>query len=358
MPRPPRRQRTPRLDAQIRRVGLWHMPQAEIVHLRIGHGDRQRRLVRAERDAPRHIFQDDGVVVKKLMPQAQKLRVLERIALVMAAEEYGRRKADPIRLTRLGEAEIVVLKGRPRAQRYAEAGMAADAEGKLLRVRIADGIADLQLPPVQRVAHAELKMQRILPQRLFIVAQRQCHGVRALLQDGEFRRGGEAVNAHRIDLAVDPVLPAGQPPDEREQDRRAVRPVFFVAVPQKLRALGGRKLHHLRAVRIDRQAQVFILNRQHKLPPVFPADAGFLRQRRPHRKRPGAGRSRSLRRCSPTIAQRQSPRPALRRGFYKKRAGVLTQARRNGIISTAAKQSNTGALGFRLRLRVAQVPYT
>ena len=61
------------------------------------------------------------------------------------------------------------------------------------------------------------------------------------------------MNVHRIAFAVERIAAVRQARNIREQHRRAVTPVFRVAVPEKLRAMSGAQLHHLRAERIDVQ---------------------------------------------------------------------------------------------------------
>ena len=59
----------PRLDADELGVGLRHVPDAEIRHVREGHGDLLLVLLRAQRDRMRHILQDDGSAVNQTVLQ-------------------------------------------------------------------------------------------------------------------------------------------------------------------------------------------------------------------------------------------------------------------------------------------------
>ena len=113
----PRWERRPRLDADIRRVRVRQMPDTEIRHLRIGHGDGAVCLGGAERHAACHIFQHNSIVVEQLMSQPEGRAVFQRIAGIVTVQETGFCEADAIRLTGVRKAQLVVLKRRAVRQR-------------------------------------------------------------------------------------------------------------------------------------------------------------------------------------------------------------------------------------------------
>ena len=91
-----RRKRHPRLDAHIRRIGLWSVPNAKIRHLRITDTNIVSVIGRFQRDLTAHILQNDGVIVIKIMPQIQYRAVFEFKRRKRSVKEARRSEANSL----------------------------------------------------------------------------------------------------------------------------------------------------------------------------------------------------------------------------------------------------------------------
>ena len=60
--------RIPGLDADIGCLGLRRVPNAEILHVGVGNGDRAVALGRAEGDGLADILEEEGIVVEEVIP--------------------------------------------------------------------------------------------------------------------------------------------------------------------------------------------------------------------------------------------------------------------------------------------------
>ena len=127
----PRRKRRPRLNADIRRIRVRHMPDTEIRHLRIGYGHRFARFLRAQAHAPCHIFQHDRILIEQLVTQADGRIVFQREAFCLAVEIAVSGKANTVWQTWLRKAQFIVFKASAAGQRNPESRMSADAERQL-----------------------------------------------------------------------------------------------------------------------------------------------------------------------------------------------------------------------------------
>ena len=82
-----RGQRHPRLDADIGRILVLGVPEADIRHLRIADGHIALGLIRSDGDALCHVFEDYSVMVEQVMAKPDDLPILKLIALVGAAHQ-------------------------------------------------------------------------------------------------------------------------------------------------------------------------------------------------------------------------------------------------------------------------------
>ena len=126
----------PWFDADERSVGLRGVPDAEVRHVREGHGDLLLILLRAQGDGMRHILQDDGVVVKQAVPQRQIASLLQRVVMHATADRIAFGELHLLRGRYLVEVEPVVLETERRIQRHIEARVDAVAETHGARIAV------------------------------------------------------------------------------------------------------------------------------------------------------------------------------------------------------------------------------
>ena len=194
------------------------------------------------------------------MPQGDVPAVFQGEGGLRPVQEAGVGKTYPLRLTGAGEPQAVVLKGGPLRQGHPEAGVASQAEVHGPLVPVFHLVGDGQGSALEGVGHPENEPPGVGLEGLLVGGQLQGHPLSGVLRQAEVPVGGDAVDVHVVQLAVQIVAAVRQPGHAGEDVQGPVGPVPGVPLPQILGAVGAQDGLELRPPGRRRHGEMFVLN--------------------------------------------------------------------------------------------------
>ena len=186
--------------------------------------------------------------------------MLQRKGHILVGHKAALVKAHPVRLTRFSKAQAVVLELPAGDQGHIEAGVAAETKIHGLAVQILAPEGNVQRLALQGVDDLEHKIPGIFGIGLFIGAKLEDHAVAVVFGHNKVPVGGDAVDGHIMELAVQIIPALVQPGHIGENVQGPVGPVFAVALPEVLGAVRAENGHELSARLLGADRQKFIFD--------------------------------------------------------------------------------------------------
>jgi len=249
----------PGLNANVGRIGLGPMPEADIRHIREGYAYGS-PVPGAEGHLTVHILQDNGILIKELVTKSDATVVLQKVGLCLPVYKQLGRKTDPIRLAGLGKFQGIIFKGFSIQEGDPETGMTANGKIQGFCPLIMYPVGNLHSRAVECIDDLKYKIEGVLGQGFQIAFQLQDQMAIATLCHGKLRACGKAVDPKGIFFVLYPIFTIIEPADHRKKSGRPIRPVGGIALPKILTSIGRPQTQHLCAQGIYCQGQEFVLN--------------------------------------------------------------------------------------------------
>ena len=228
----------PRLDTDIRSLGVREMPKADIFHIRIINTYAS-LTARGQRKTAAGIVQKNGVMIEQRVFERQHTPILQRICtlLVSYIAALAVYKLMYV-LTRFGKFKTVIREALTILKRQIKARMTAECKYQLVITHIVKLIYGAERAAVKNISDTQAKIERIAFPCFRICSKLEARSIAALLYACKDRVACKAVQTDIIRAALICLPSLCDPAAYREQIICSARPILRIALPKIFKAVG------------------------------------------------------------------------------------------------------------------------